>query len=116
VKRRKRGRPQRDYSDDPDLVVAELAVAMMIKWDISERAALDRALHEWEGERLPPSKIPRGTPPGAIVIGSRLPGGRSFASRSSDIRRKFKLGKLRPRLSIIFRFVRLLPDIPSGND
>jgi hypothetical protein len=42
--RLKRGRPPRDYSDDPDLAVAELAIALQAAWDLSERKALDLAL------------------------------------------------------------------------
>src|SRR5438034_11841914 len=42
------------------LDVAEWAIALQAAWDLSERAALDLALARHQGERLPPSKTPRG--------------------------------------------------------
>jgi hypothetical protein len=103
------GRPRRDYSDDPDLVVAELAVALMIERGMSERKALDVALAWHQGERFPPSKTPRGGKgKKGVLVGYLLPMKRSFASRNADIRRKFRLGKLRPRIRVILYLARLL--------
>jgi hypothetical protein len=107
--RRKRGRPPRDYSDDPHLMVAEFAVALMVENDMSERSAIDLALAWLEGERWPATKLPRGSRGRTgVLVGYQLPQERSFTSRAADIRRKFKVGKLRPRLRVIFHFIQLL--------
>jgi hypothetical protein len=110
TKRLKPGRPPRDHSDDdPDLLVAELAVALMVVDDLSERMALDLALARLQGERWPATRLPRGSKgKEGMLVGYRLPQERTFASRSADIRRKFKQGKLRPRIRVIFHFIRLL--------
>jgi len=106
-KRREPGRPPRDYSSDVDVEVAEWAIALQAAWDLSERRAFDLALTMCQGEAGPPSKIPRGAKAG-ILVGYRLPLQRSFASRSADIRRKLKLGKLRPRREVVLTIARLL--------
>jgi hypothetical protein len=115
VIKRGRGRPPRDYSDDPDLLVAELAIALQAAWDVSERKAIDLALAWLQGESGKPSKRPRGSKAGELV-GYALPMQRSFASRSADIRRKLKAGKLRPNHEAVLKIARLLHPIrtPKG--
>ena len=73
--RRKRGRPPRDYRDDPDLVVAELAIALQAVWDLSERAAIDLALAWHQSESAEPSKILRGAKAGLLVGYETAPAG-----------------------------------------
>ena len=98
MKRRGPGRPQRDYSDDPDLEIAETAIVLKAA-GFSERMAFDLALIRFQGERIIPSRVPRGTKrrPLGPVIGFRLPLQQSFSGRARDIRRKLKLGKLHSR-------------------
>jgi hypothetical protein len=100
--RRKPGRPRKDYRDDPDLKVAELAILLKAA-GFSERTAFDLALAQIQGERIIPSRVPRGTKskqnPGPLV-GYQLPDKKSFASRTADIRRKLKSGKLRPHIEV----------------
>jgi hypothetical protein len=105
--KRRRGRPPRDYSDDPDLPVAELAFALQIAWDLSERRALDLALAIYQGEPTKPSNIPRGAKAG-VLVGYALPTQKTFASRNADIRRKLKAGKLRPNAGAVRAIARLL--------
>ena len=103
------GRPPRDYSDDPDLLVAELAVAFMLDRGMSERKALDLALTWHQGERSPPSRTPRGGKgKEGVLVGHRLARGKTFASRTADIRRKVRRGKLRPRIRVILHLAYLL--------
>jgi hypothetical protein len=105
----KRGRPPRDYSDDPDLEVAEWAIALQGAWGLSERKAIDLALAICQGKRVPPSKIPRGAKKiGGILTGYALPMNRQFRSRNADIRRKLKAGKLRPDSTRILEVARRL--------
>lgn len=106
-KRLRRGRPPRDYSDDPDQSVAELEIALQAAWGLSERKALDLALAVDQGEPGTPSKIPRGVKAG-VLVGYALPQQKSFSSRSADIRRKLKSGKLRPRAEVVLAIARLL--------
>ena len=106
-KPRRRGRPLRDYSDDPDLPVAELAIALQAAWDLSERRAIDLALAVRQGEPSNPTKRPRGAKAG-VLVGYALPLKKSFSSRNSDIRRKLKAGKLRPNAEAVRRVARLL--------
>jgi hypothetical protein len=105
--RRKRGRPPRNYSNDPDLPVAELAIALQAAWDLSERRAIDLALAIYQGEPGKHSKIPRGAKAG-LLVGYALPLQRSFSSRNADIRRKLKAGKLRPNADATLEIARLL--------
>ena len=84
MKRRRRGRPPRDYSDDPDVLVAELAIALQAAWSLSERKALDLALAIHQGAPVAPSKVPHGAKAG-LVVGHKLPLQQSFASRSADV-------------------------------
>ena len=103
------GRPPRDYSDDPDVEVVEWAIALQAAWDLSERQAFDQALAICQGEAREPSKIPRGAKAKAgVVAGYALPMERTFASRSADIRRKYKAGKLRPDFEFVLKIARLL--------
>jgi len=109
VKRRKRGRPPRDYRDDPDVEVAEWAIALQAAWGMSERAAFDLALAICQGEPGEPSKVPRGAKTKAgVLVGYALPDNKSFASRSADIRRKLKAGKLRADHAVVLYITRLL--------
>jgi hypothetical protein len=105
VARRGRGRPPRDYS--PDVEVAEWAIALQAAWGMSERAAIDLALTICQGEAGPPTKIPRGAKEGGLV-GYRLPMERTFHSRSADIRRTLKAGKLQPDHAATLAIARLL--------
>jgi hypothetical protein len=107
TRRQRRGRPPRDYHDDPDLLVAELAIAVQAAWNLSERRAIDFALAVYQGEPGPPSKIPRGAKAGTVV-GYSLPLGRSFHSRAAGIRHKLKSGKLRPNVAAVLATARLL--------
>jgi len=109
-KRRKRGRPRRDYSNDPDLAVAELAIALQAGWDLSERKAFDLALVACQGELRPFSKRPRGAKRKSRWRGGgvALPKGKGFASRNADIRRKLKDGRLRPNAQVVLEMTRLL--------
>jgi hypothetical protein len=108
--KRKRGRRQRDYSDDPDLPVIELALALQTAHDLSERMAIDLALALHQGTPGPATKRPRGAKAGA-VIGYTLPNNRTFSSRNADIRRKHKAGKLRPNLVRVLYLARVLHDL-----
>jgi len=89
--RRKRGRPKKDFAADPDLAIAELAIALQAAWGISERKAIDLALALMEGSPGAPSKRPRGCKqkPG-LLVGYHLPNNMSFAGRAATIRRKLK--------------------------
>jgi hypothetical protein len=105
--KRRRGRPPRDYSDD--LRVAEFAIALQAAWGLSERMAIDLGLAVLQGEPGDASKMPRsGAGKPGTLIGYRLPMLRSFSSRNADIRRKLKMGKLRPRAAEVLRIARLL--------
>ena|SRR2546429_4559646 len=108
--RLKRGRPRRDYSDDPDLEVAEWAIALQAAWDMSERAAIDFALAVCQGAPGEPSKIPRGAKAG-VLVGYALPRQRSFHSRNADIRRKLEADKLRPNAEATLGIARVLHNI-----
>jgi hypothetical protein len=99
--------PPRDYSDDPDLFVAEFAFALQAAWGLSERRALDLALAADQGVPVGSSKTPRGGKTGALV-GYALPNEASFSGRNRDIRRKLKAGKLRPDGDEVLRIARLL--------
>jgi hypothetical protein len=108
-KRLRRGRPRRDYSDDPDLSVAELALALQAAWTLSERQAFDLALAVDQGVPSKPSKIPRGAKAKVgMLVGYALPMERTFASRSADLRRKLKSGKLHPSAEGVLTIARLL--------
>jgi hypothetical protein len=108
-KRLSRGRPPRDYSDDPDLDVAELSIALQAALDMSERQAIDFALAMHQGRPTPPSKMPRGAKGKAgLLVGHALPMGKTFASRSVDIHRKIKSGKLRPNAEVVLHIARVL--------
>jgi hypothetical protein len=109
-KRRKRGRPRRDYSNDPDLAVAELAIALQAGWNLSERKAFDLALVACQGELRAFSKRPRGAKQRRRWRGGgvALLMGKSFASRNADIRRKLKDGRLRPDAQVVLEMARLL--------
>jgi hypothetical protein len=89
--RRKRGRPPKDFTNDPDLRIAALALALQAVADLSERKAVDLALAVVEGEPVPASKMPRGASKRAagVLIGYRLP--KTVAGRNATIRRKLKL-------------------------
>lgn len=104
---RRRGRPPRDYSDDPDLVIAETAIALEAAWGLSERQAIDWALAIHRGESSGPSKLPRGDKAG-VVVGYTLPDRQSFHGRNRDIRRKLEAGKLRPDARVVRAIARLL--------
>jgi hypothetical protein len=107
--KRKPGRPPRDYRDDPDLRVAELAIALQTAWGLSQRAALDLALALRQGARIIPSRLPRGGRKlGHVLVGYMLPMKRSFHSRTADIRRKLKARKLRPNAETVRAIARAL--------
>jgi hypothetical protein len=109
VTRRRRGRPPRDYRDDPDLEVAEWSIALQAAWGLSERKAIDLAIAIVQGELSPASKLPRGAGrKGGVLVGYRLPDGRGFSSRNADIRRKLKAGKLRTDREAVLGIARLL--------
>jgi hypothetical protein len=105
--KRRRGRPRRDYRDDPDLEVAEWAIALRAAWTLPERRAIDLALAIAQGELGPASKRPRGAKTG-VLVGYRLPDERGFRSRNADIRRKLKAGKLKADPEVVLRIARLL--------
>jgi hypothetical protein len=89
--RRKRGRPKVDPTADPDMPIAELAIALRAAWGLSERKAIDVALALMEGLPVEPSKRPRGINHKAgTLVGYQLPGQMSFAGRAATIRRKLK--------------------------
>jgi hypothetical protein len=111
----KRGRRPRDYSNDPDLEVAEWATALQAAWGLSERAAFDLALAICQGIPDMPSKVPRGAK-AAILTGSRLPNNRGFHSRAADIRHKLKTGRLHPDPEMVLHVARLLLKIPRRNN
>lgn len=115
TKRLERGRPPRDYSDDIDVEVAEWAIALQGAWDLSERKAFDLALAICQGEPGEPSRIPRGGKAG-VLVGSALPLNRRFNSRSADIRRKLKSGKLRPHREMVLGIARVLHRIRRLGD
>jgi len=104
---RRRGRPPRDYSDDPDLIIAETAFALEAAWGLSERSAIDWALTIHQAEWTAPTKIPRGSKVGTVV-GYALPHQASFHSRNADIRRKLEARKLRPDARMVRGIARLL--------
>jgi hypothetical protein len=87
--------------------VAELAIALQAAWDLSERNAIDLALAACQGEPGKAAKRPRGCKAG-LLVGYTLPDKKGFASRSADIRRKLKAGKLRPSAEIVLEIARLL--------
>jgi hypothetical protein len=100
------------YSDDPDLSVAELAIALQAAWGLSERKAIDLALAVDQGEPGSPSKNPRGTKTKAgVLAGYTLPMEKTFVSRAADIRRKLKSGKLQPDAKTVLVIARLLHQI-----
>lgn len=105
--KRRRGRPRRDYRDDPDLEVAEWAIALRAAWTLPERKAIDLALAITQGELGPASKRPRGGKTG-VLVGYRLPDERAVSSRNADIRRKLKAGKLKADPEVVLRIARLL--------
>jgi hypothetical protein len=107
VARRRRGRPQRDYSDDPDLLAAETAIALQAAWGLSERRAIDLALAIHQGKLGSASKMPRGAKAGTLV-GFTLADRQSFHGRNRDIRRKLEAGKLRPDARVVRSIARLL--------
>ena len=104
---RRRGRPSRDYSDDPDLVIAETAFALEAAWGLSERTAIDWALTIHQAELVLPTKIPRGGKAG-MLLGYALPRRAGFHSRNRDIRRKLEVGKLQPDAQRVRGIARLL--------
>ena len=104
---RRRGRPPRDYSDDPDLVIAETAFALEAAWGLSERSAIDLALTIHQAEAAAATKVPRGGKEGT-VIGYALPHQAGFHSRNRDIRRKLEAGKLQPDAQRVRNITRLL--------
>jgi hypothetical protein len=104
---RRRGRPFRDYSDDPDLVIAETAIALQDAWGLSERTAIDWALVIHQAEVADPTKMPRGGKAG-VLLGHALPHQAGFHSRNRDIRRKLEAGKLRPDAQRVLNITRLL--------
>jgi hypothetical protein len=109
VTRRRRGRPPRDYRDDPDLEVAEWSIALQAAWGLSERKAIDFAIGIVQGELSPASRLPRGAGrKGGVLVGYRLPDGRGFSSRNADIRRKLKAGKLKANREVVLRIAHLL--------
>jgi hypothetical protein len=108
--RRGRGRPPHDYSDDPNLVVAETAIALEIAWGMSERRAIDLALAIHVDRPNKPSKIPRGGKAG-LLVGYTLPNQESFHGRNRDIRRKLQTGKLIPDANVVRAIARLLHKI-----
>jgi hypothetical protein len=114
--KRRRGRPRRDYSDDPDRVVAQFAIALQAAWDLSERMAIDLALAVLQGKPGSPSKVPRGAKAKAgPLVSYALPDQKSFKSRSADIRRKLKAGKLHPNAVVVIEIARrLLHSIPRA--
>jgi hypothetical protein len=85
----KRGRPKKDFTIDPDLPIAELAIALQAAWGLSERRAIDLALALMEGSPVEPSKMPRGRK-GGLLVGYQLPNNMTFAGRAATIRRKLK--------------------------
>jgi hypothetical protein len=106
--KRRHGRSPRPYADDPDVLVAELAIALEVAWGMSERAALDFALAVLEAATVRPSKRPRGAKAG-LLAGYTLPSGRGgFSGRARDIRRKLAHGKLRPSAERVRHLARLL--------
>jgi hypothetical protein len=106
------GRPPRDYSNDLDLKVIELALAFQVVNGMSERAAIDLALAWFQAERLPPSRQPRGARGKAgVLVGYRLPKRKSFHSRNFHIRQKFKTGRLRPDLGRVLALAQVLHSI-----
>ena len=104
---RRRGRPPREYSDDPDLVIAETAFALEAAWGLSERSAIDLALTIHQAEAAAPTKIPRGGKAG-VLLGHALPHQAGFHSRNRDIRRKLEAGKLQPDAQRVRNITRLL--------
>ena len=104
---RRRGRPRRDYSDDPDLVIAETAWALEAAWGLSERQAIDWSLVIHQAEVAAPTKVPRGGKAG-VLLGHALPHQASFHSRNRDIRRKLEVGKLQPDAQRVRNITRLL--------
>jgi hypothetical protein len=110
IARRRGSRPRRDYSDDPDLVIAETAFALEAAWGLSERTAIDWALVIYQAESAEPTKMPRGGKAGT-VIGYALPHHAGFHSRNRDIRRKLETGKLQPDAQRVRGIARLLHHI-----
>jgi hypothetical protein len=104
---RRRGRPPRDYSDDPDIVIAETAFALELAWGLSERSAIDWALVIHQAESAAPTKMPRGGKAG-MLLGHTLPDQESFHGRNRDIRRKLEAGKLHPDARVVQAVARLL--------
>jgi hypothetical protein len=107
VARQQRGRPRRDYSDDPDLEVAEWALALQAAWGMSERASLDLALAVCQGVPDTPTKIPRAAKAG-FLVGYALPRNRAFHSRAADIRHKLQTGRLCPDERMVLYTARIL--------
>jgi|AmaraimetFIIA100_FD_contig_123_20024_length_4201_multi_4_in_0_out_2_4 hypothetical protein len=107
IARRRRGRPSRDYSDDPDVVIAETAIALQAAWGLSERRSIDLALAIHQAEPGAPTKIPRGGKAG-LVVGYTLPNQEGFHGRNRNIRRKLEGGKLRPDALVVRAVARLL--------
>jgi hypothetical protein len=110
ITRRRGSRPRRDYSDDPDLVIAETAFALEVAWGLSERTAIDWALVIHQAEPAAATKIPRGGKAGAL-LGAALPHQASFHGRNRDIRRKLEIGKLQPDAQRVRAIARLLHHI-----
>jgi hypothetical protein len=106
--KRKAGRPPRDYSDDPDVLVAELAIALQAASDMSARAALDFALAILEAAISWPTKRPRGARVGLVASYVLPSGSGGFPGRARDIRRKLRRGKLHPDAGRVLRLARLL--------
>jgi hypothetical protein len=95
------------HEDDPDLLVAETAIALEAAWGLSERRAIDLALAIRRGKLGSASKMPRGAKAGTLV-GFTLPDRQSFHGRNRDIRRKLEAGKLRPDARVVRAIARLL--------
>ena len=107
-KRLRRGRPPRDYSDDPDVEVAEWAIALQAAWGLSARRAFDFALEICQGVPVRPSKnAARGQ--GEEAVGRpRAADGENFCQPEPDIRRKLKNGKLHPNAEVVLHIARVL--------
>jgi hypothetical protein len=88
--------------------VAEWAIALQAAWGLSARRAFDFALEICQGVPVRPSKIPRGAKGKRLLVGHALPMEKTFASRSADIRRKLKNGKLHPNAEVVLHIARVL--------
>src|ERR1700730_5523555 len=95
---RRLGRPLKDSHDDPDSISIEFAMALRRVWGMSERAAFDWVITQFESRAGEPTKTPRGAGkhPGGLIIGYETSPLRTVSGRAATLRQKSKRHRARP--------------------